>query len=93
MVFVQELKASGFEHHNHMSYVWNGPFWTTNHSQGMGGWLLLCHPTFIILLEGMVLIETTVVCGSLFFSKKDCLDFAPFILPIRVFLGHTFGIG
>ena len=31
VVFVQEVKASGFELHNQMNYVWNGPFWTRVH--------------------------------------------------------------
>jgi hypothetical protein len=40
IVFLQEVKSSGFELFNHMSYVWNGSFWATDHVQGRGGVVL-----------------------------------------------------
>jgi exonuclease III len=31
IVFLQEVKSSRFELRGRMSYVWNGPFWATDH--------------------------------------------------------------
>jgi hypothetical protein len=44
IVLLQEVKSVGFELHNHMSYVWNGPLWATDHDQGGGGMVLAMPP-------------------------------------------------
>lgn len=89
VVFLQEVKSAGFELRNRMSYVWNGPFWNTDHSQGGGGVVLAICPYLQSLFYSAWMWSGQQVCVDYYFGSGEVVGIFLSLCTQHKFRSHS----